>query len=109
MPVSNPDIVDAVAISALDGAVELHMFEERDWLDVNKQLREIQDKVNSYIRFAFGGQLAAQYGNRPIRFVLNLQYSPPDHVRNVCQALAEHLQSHKISTLIVVGTADERR
>jgi hypothetical protein len=79
MPVSNPEVVDFIALNKAEDVVELVMVESRDWKDQEKQTYDLYNKVNTYVAFCQQGPLASQYpayvGKR-VRFNLYSAYAP---------------------------------
>jgi len=59
--VHNPKVVDLVAREERSGAVVLSMIESRPWGAAPDQIRQIEDKFNSYLGYVQGGMLERQY------------------------------------------------
>jgi hypothetical protein len=59
--VQNPKVVDLIARDESSGAVVLTMIEQRPWGAVQDQIRQIEDKFNSYLGYVKGGMLERQY------------------------------------------------
>lgn len=58
--IENPDIVDLV-VARRDGTVVLSMIEERPFDGSDTRLRELEDKVNSYLAFVLDGHMRRQH------------------------------------------------
>ena len=77
--VHNPRVVDLVTEDVGSDEVVLVMLEERPWDTAPEQLRQLEDKFNSYLEYVLGGHLAQQYPNyagRRVRFQLECAENP---------------------------------
>ena len=59
--VHNPLVVDLVRLDPERDEVVLLMLEERAWGTVPEQLRQLEDKFNSYLGYVLDGHLTEQY------------------------------------------------
>jgi hypothetical protein len=58
--IENPDAVDLV-VARRDGTVVLSMLEERPWDGSEARLRQLEDKVSSYLAFVLDGHMQRQH------------------------------------------------
>lgn len=79
MPVEDINVIDAIAEDASTGEIVLLMRETRKWEGGDRQLFELQEKLNTYLSFALDGEMAADYPewvDRPLRVQLDC-VAPP--------------------------------
>lgn len=75
----NPRVVDLITEDEHSDEVVLVMLEGRAWDAVPDQLRQLEDKFNSYLEYVLGGHLAQQYPQyvgRRVRFQLECAENP---------------------------------
>ena len=58
--IEDADSVDLV-VARRDGTVVLSMFEERPWDGSEERLRQLEEKVSSYLSFVLDGHMAQQH------------------------------------------------
>jgi hypothetical protein len=72
--IEDADTVDLV-VARRDGTVVLSMFEERPWDGSDQRLRELEDKVNSYLTFVLDGHMRRQHPDiEPKQVQIRLDY-----------------------------------
>jgi hypothetical protein len=59
--VHNPKVVDLISRDADSGEVVLTMLETRPWGSAPDQIKQIEDKFNSYLGYVTGGALEREY------------------------------------------------
>jgi hypothetical protein len=70
----DPDTVDLV-VARRDGTVVLSMFEGRPWDGSDARLRELEEKVNSYLIFVIDGHMKRQHPDiKPKQVQIRLDY-----------------------------------
>ena len=77
MTVENPSVVDLVSVDPLSGIVVLTLTEVREWGDRGELLPDLENKLNTYLEYVEGGQLAAHYpdvATNPVSFRLHYMY-----------------------------------
>jgi len=77
--IHNPKVVDLITRDEATGAVVLTMVEARPWGAVPDQVRQIEDKFNSYLSYVKGGMLERQYpqyAGAPVVFLLECVEAP---------------------------------
>lgn len=57
MSIDQTDVVDAVAIDRKSGIVTLAIADHLDWVDEERHLLLLQEKINSYLRFLESGEI----------------------------------------------------
>jgi hypothetical protein len=60
MTLEDASTVDLV-VQKRDGSVVLAMFEDRPWDGSDERLRELEEKVNSYLAFVLEGHMRRQH------------------------------------------------
>jgi len=88
--VHNPKVVDLIARDDATGAVVLTMIERRPWGSVPDQIRQIEDKFNSYLGYVKGGMLERQYpqyAGVPVVFLLECVETPGGQESNFLGAV----------------------
>lgn len=77
--VANPRIVDLITPDRERGEVVLKIFEPRPWGAVDRQLHQLEDKLNAYFGYVLDGHLAQQYPQyrgTPVRIHLECVEEP---------------------------------
>jgi len=95
--VANPRIIDLVAADPETGEVVLKIFEPRPWGAVDRQLHQLEDKLNAYFGYVLDGFLAEQYPqyrDRPVRILLECVAEPGDGERPFLEAAASFAETH---------------
>jgi len=88
--VHNPKVVDLIARDDASGAVVLSMIEPRRWGAAPDQIRQIEDKFNSYLGYVKGGMLERQYpqyAGAPVVFRLECAQTPRGQESNFLGAV----------------------
>ena len=103
--VHNPRVVDLVTPDDETGEVVLVMLEERRWSPGDEQLREIEEKFNSYLSYVLGGHLVQQYpqyAERPVRFQLDCAENPRAEDRAFFTAMSNFAAGEDIRLVVRV-------
>jgi hypothetical protein len=77
--VHNPKVIDLIFRDADSGAVVLSMIESRPWGAAPDQIKQIEEKFNSYLGYVKGGMLEReypQYAGAPVVFRLECAETP---------------------------------
>jgi hypothetical protein len=97
MTVQNPSVIDFVAHDPETDSVLLVMVEAREWGASGALLPDLQAKLNTYLDYAVGGQLATDYpemAGKPVHIELRASFplGPREHdfLRVV---VSKHLES----------------
>lgn len=95
MTVEQHGVIDFVAYDPDDGVVLLVMVEARDWGEAGELLPDLQEKLDTYFRYATGGELVAdfpQLAGRPVRIELRATSAPGERELELLEiVLARHL------------------
>lgn len=92
--VANPAVLDALGQDSATGEVVLVMFEPRPWNGGDKQLFQLQEKLNSYLSFALDGEMTEQLpqlAGRPVRISLACAEPPPEPVVSLLAKVREQI------------------
>ncbi len=103
--VFNPHVVDLISHDEASGEVVLLMLEERAWGAAPEQLRQLQDKFNSYLSYVLGGHLVKQYPDyegKAVCFQLDCLENPPAEHRNFFTAMGNYASAEGIRLVISV-------
>lgn len=80
MAVDSPDVIDIVSTTRDTGEVVLTIADHLPWDEANAHLAVLQAKINRYLEFIQGGQLAEEYQNAkpgtPVRIDVACKYPP---------------------------------
>ena len=87
-------VIDIGAINTVTRQVELHIVDEHDWSDCLAHCEWLRGRMNLYIAYVCGGQMARQepaYAGRPVKFILDSRLEPPQDAIRVLQRMKKHL------------------
>ena len=107
-PIQSPDQVDLVT-EAQDGTYVLIMVETRPWDGSEERLFELQEKINGYLGFVTGGQMAEEYPEsvgRPKRFQLDCEEPPDEATGAFLERVREMLSPEGIELRVEVLPPD---
>jgi hypothetical protein len=97
--VHNPRVVDLIRLDAERDEVVLLMLEERAWGTVPEQLRQLEDKFNSYLGYVLDGHMAKQYpdyAGKRVRFRLDCASPPGEREQAMLRAMANFAASESL-------------
>jgi hypothetical protein len=87
-------VIDAMLQDAKSGELWLVMVERRPWDGGERQLFQLQEKLNAYVSFALDGEMAetdpALVG-KPLRLILDTTHAPGEEAVNFLSAVREQL------------------
>lgn len=111
MSVSDIRVVDAVGLDRLTGVVHLTMYEERDWLELEVMVQNLEGKIKNYLGFSRGGQLEQfeEFRGKPIQFDLHCQSEPPQQVMPILRSISSRLASMAITFEVYIGSDKSTR
>ena len=92
--VENPAVLDALGVDPSTDEVVLVMFEPRPWTGGEKQLFQLQEKLNSYMSFALDGEMAEQLpqvAGKKVRITLACAEEPPAPVTDLLLKVREQI------------------
>jgi hypothetical protein len=100
--IEDADSVDLV-VARRDGTVVLSMFEERPWDGSEERLRQLEEKVNSYLSFVLDGHMAAQHPDidaKQIQIQLNYMGKMDSRTRELLPSIELTLAEYGIDFAI---------
>jgi Family of unknown function (DUF6572) len=107
--VHNPRVVDLVTEDAATGEVVLVMLEQRPWGSDPDQLRQLEDKFNSYLGYVLDGHMAAQYpqyAGKSVRFQIDCASNPRPEDRPFLAAMSNFAAAEQIRVVVAVMQAE---
>jgi hypothetical protein len=107
--VANPRVVDLIGLDAERDEVYLVMLEERSWGTDPGQLRQLENKFNSYLDYLLDGHLAAQYPQyegRRVRFQLDCVAPPGEDMTAMLTSMRNFAKSEGIRFSVNVLAAE---
>lgn len=108
--VANPRIIDLITPDHQRGEVVLKIFEPRPWGAVERQLHQLEDKLNAYFGYVLDGFLAEQYPqyrDLPATIRLECVEDPRAEERPFLEAAARFAESQglRFEVVLVEDTA----
>lgn len=81
------------------------MYEEREWIELNVRVHDLQEKVNAYVTYVLGGQLVetVEYRGRPVAIELFVRYQPPASMTQTFEKVKLHLDGERIKFRVYLG------
>ncbi len=79
MAVEDINVIDAIAEDTHTGEIVLLMHEPRAWIHGDRQLFQLQEKLNAYLSFALDGEMTSEHpewADRPLRVQLDCAEVP---------------------------------
>jgi len=103
--VQNPRVVDLISQDGETGEVVLTMLELRPWGSAPDQIRQVEDKFNSYLGYVLAGYLEReypQYAGLPVVFRLDCAQAPGPQERAFLAAATRFAAGEKIRFVVRV-------
>jgi len=103
--VHNPRVVDLIFRDSETGEVVLTMQETRPWGSVPDQIKQVEDKFNSYLGYVLAGYLEReypQYAGLPVVFRLDCAETPGDRESAFLAAATKFAAGEKIRFVVRV-------
>ena len=109
MGLEHPGVIDFLAFDATSGHVLLVMSEKRPWNEPNRQLFQLQEKLNAYLSFILDGEMAdayPQFVDKPILLRLECSEPPEDQLLEFLQIVHDQtaLQGIKFEVEVIGGS-----
>ena len=107
--VQNPKVIDLIGRDDGSGAVVLSMIESRPWGAAPDQIKQVEDKFNSYLGYVKGGMLEReypQYAGAPVVFRLECTEIPSKQENTFLTAVHDFAAEEGIRFEVVVIAAD---
>ncbi len=103
--VHNARVIDLITSDSESGEVVLVMLEERPWGSDPLQLRQLEEKFNSYLGYVLDGHMAKQYPQYEklrVRFQLDCAAPPRAEEQPFLTAVRNFAASEKIRFVVNV-------
>lgn len=100
-----PNVIDVIAHDAKTDVVTLIMRESRDWDGSEKQLFQLQEKINAYLSFALDGEMIEAYPafvGKELRLVLETATAPDARTLDFIGIVREQISYQSITFEITV-------
>lgn len=106
--IAHPGVLDAFAYDGRRGMLVLAMYETRPWTGEEKQLFQLQEKLNAYASFILDGEMTdafPQHADKPVEIQLRTRQEPdPVALRLLSQAREQlALQQIRLEVIRVDG------
>ena len=112
MAVEDINVIDAIAEDTRTGEIVLLMHEPRAWTHGDRQLFELQEKLNAYLSFALDGEMVAEHPewtSRPLRVQLDCAEAPGDRAELLLSAIRGQIAFQGITLHVrVIKAATEK-
>ena len=106
----NPGVLDAFAHDTREDKLVLAMYETRPWLGEDRQLLQLQEKLNAYLSFVLDGELAdafPQLVGKPQEIQLRTIHEPEERAWELIGRIREQLGFQQIKFDVVQITDAE--
>ena len=106
----NPGVLDAFAHDTREDKLVLAMYETRPWQGEERQLLQLQEKLNAYLSFALDGELAGafpQLAGKPLEIQLRTIHEPEETAWDLIRRIREQLGFQQIKFDVVQITDAE--
>jgi hypothetical protein len=103
--VHNPKVIDLIARDSESGDVVLTMVEPREWGVAPDQIRQVEEKFNSYLQYILGGNLEhdyPQYAGASVRIQLECVQVPGDTEVQFFDAIVKFAAQENIEFVVLV-------
>ena len=100
MGLSHPGVLDAFAHDKRRDLLVLAMYESRPWNGDERQLHQLQEKLNAYASFILDGEMAEsfpQFAGKPVEIQLRTRHQPDPLALGLLQQAREQLSLQKIA------------
>jgi hypothetical protein len=100
MGLTHPGVLDAFAHDKRRDLLVLAMYESRPWNGEERQLHQLQEKLNAYVSFILDGEMAEsfpQFVDKPIEIQLRTRHQPDPLALGLLQQAREQLSLQKIT------------
>ena len=81
MSIDETDTVDFIGIESASGLVVLTISDHLDWVDSGAHQRQMQSKINTYLKFAASGEMLASYpdaAGRDLLIAVKARHQPDE-------------------------------
>jgi hypothetical protein len=109
--IEHTGVLDAFAFDARRNTVVLAMYETRPWTGGEKQMFELQEKLNAYASFLLDGEFNETYpdfANKRVEIQLRTRSVPHDKAQSFIAQVRDQLSLQDITfTVIQIGDPTE--
>ena len=98
-------MLDAFAHDTREDILVLAMFETRPWEHGERQLFQLQEKLNAYVSFVLDGEMKENFPHllgKPIRIELRTSHEPPRRALDFLGRARDQLSLQQIGLEVVV-------
>jgi hypothetical protein len=95
----NPGVLDAFAHDTREDKLVLAMYETRFWQGEDRQLLQLQEKLNAYLSFVLDGEMAdafPQLVGKPLEIQLRTVHEPDARAWDLIRRIREQLGFQRI-------------
>lgn len=106
----NPGVLDAFAHDTREDKLVLAMYETRPWQGEDRQLLQLQEKLNAYLSFVLDGELAdafPQLVGKPLEIQLRTIHEPEERAWELISRIREQLGFQQIKFDVIQITDAE--
>lgn len=96
----HPGVLDAFAHDTREDKLVLAMYETRAWAGDERQLLQLQEKLNAYLSFALDGEMAdafPQLADKPLEIQLRTVHEPNPPAWDLIRRIRQQLEFQKIA------------
>jgi hypothetical protein len=100
----NPGVLDAFAHDTREDKLVLAMYEIRPWQGEDRQLLQLQEKLNAYLSFVLDGEMAdafPQLADKPLEIQLRTLNEPDPRAWDLIRRIREQLGFQQIKFEVI--------
>lgn len=100
----NPGVLDAFAHDTREDKLVLAMYETRPWQGEDRQLMQLQEKLNAYLSFVLDGEMAdafPQLAAKPLEIQLRTINEPDPRAWDLIRRIREQLGFQQIKFEVI--------
>jgi hypothetical protein len=103
MAIEDTETIDAILYDSEKDKLNLTIIQVNDWESIPESLALLRKKINSYIIFAFEGQIWEEYPEhkgKDISFSLECTSMPEGQISELIEDIKNHLSKYKIDFFV---------
>ncbi len=100
----NPGVLDAFAHDTRDDKLVLAMYERRVWDGDDRQLFQLQEKLNAYLSFVLDGEMADSFPHlvgKPLEIQLRTVFEPDQKAGDLILRIREQLGFQQVTFEVI--------
>lgn len=100
----HPGVLDAFAHDTREDKLVLAMYETRPWQGEDRQLVQLQEKLNAYLSFVLDGEMAdafPQLADKPLEIQLRTVKEPDPRAWDLIRRIREQLGFQQIAFEVI--------